>query len=195
MAKIDITKIEGYADMSAEDKLKALEAYEIADPDYSGYVKKEVFDKTASELAAKKKELNEKLSAEEQSKIAEQEKLTDLQNKYDALLKENEVSKYKANLLGMGYDDALAAETAQAMADGDTDKVFANQKKHLENVEKKVKAEVLKGTPKPDGNGQGTEAMTLDKLRAMSSGDRFKWTQANPEEYKTLYTQENGGNK
>lgn len=195
MAKIDITKIEGYADMSAEDKLKALEAYEIADPDYSGYVKKEVFDKTASELAAKKKELNEKLSAEEQSKIAEQEKLTDLQNKYDALLKESEISKYKANLLGMGYDDALAAETAQAMADGDTDKVFANQKKHLENVEKKVKAEVLKGTPKPDGNGQGTEAMTLDKLKAMSSGDRYKWSVANPEEYKTLYTQENGGNE
>lgn len=195
MAKIDITKIAGYAEMSAEDKLKALESYEIADPDYTGYVKKEVFDKTASELAAKKKELNEKLSAEEKSKIEEQERLNDLQSKYDALLKENEVSKYKANLLGMGYDDALAAETAQAMADGDTDKVFANQKKHLENVEKKVKADVLKGTPKPDGNGEGTEAMTLDKLRAMSPSDRYLWTQTHGEEYKALYSKENGGNQ
>ena len=30
--KIDTTKITGYAEMSAEDKLKALEAFEIEEP-------------------------------------------------------------------------------------------------------------------------------------------------------------------
>ena len=55
--KIDVKKIEGYKDLSLEDKLKALESFEIPDPDYSGYVKKDLFDKTASELAEKKKEL------------------------------------------------------------------------------------------------------------------------------------------
>ena len=69
MAKIDVSKIEGYAEMSAEDKLKALEAYEVPDPDYSGYVKKDVFDKTAKELADKKKELKDKLTAEEQADV------------------------------------------------------------------------------------------------------------------------------
>jgi hypothetical protein len=44
MAKIDVTKIEGYADMTPEEKLKALEGYDVPDPDYSGYVKKDVFD-------------------------------------------------------------------------------------------------------------------------------------------------------
>ena len=62
MAKIDISKIDGYADMTPEQKIAALEAFETEDPDYSGYVKKDIFDKTASELAAKKKELNEKLT-------------------------------------------------------------------------------------------------------------------------------------
>lgn len=62
MAKIDVSKIEGYAEMSAEDKLKALEAYDVPDPDMSGFVSKEQFDKTASELAAKKKELRDKLT-------------------------------------------------------------------------------------------------------------------------------------
>ena len=57
MAKIDVSKIEGYAEMSTEDKLKALEAFDIPDPTYSGYVDKKLFDKTASELAEKKKEL------------------------------------------------------------------------------------------------------------------------------------------
>ena len=71
MAKIDISKIDGYADMTPEQKIAALEAFETEDPDYSGYVKKDIFDKTASELAAKKKELNEKLTEDEQwAKIA-----------------------------------------------------------------------------------------------------------------------------
>ena len=61
MANIDTSKIEGYADMTAEEKVKALEAYTIADPDYSGYVKKDVFDKTASDLAKAKKDLKDRI--------------------------------------------------------------------------------------------------------------------------------------
>ena len=52
MAKIDISKIEGYADMSAEEKLAALEGLEIPEPDYSGFVRKEVFDKTALSVSS-----------------------------------------------------------------------------------------------------------------------------------------------
>lgn len=37
MAKIDISKIDGYADMTPEQKIAALEAFETEDPDYSGY--------------------------------------------------------------------------------------------------------------------------------------------------------------
>ena len=55
MANIDTSKIEGYENMTAEEKVQALEAYAIADPDYSGYVKKDTFDKTASELAQAKR--------------------------------------------------------------------------------------------------------------------------------------------
>ena len=108
MAKIDISKIDGYADMTPEQKIAALEAFETEDPDYSGYVKKDIFDKTASELAAKKKELNEKLTEDEQKKQKEQEEREELQSKYDKLLRESEVSKFKAKLLGMGYEEKLA---------------------------------------------------------------------------------------
>ena len=59
--KIDITKIEGYRDdMTVEEKLELVLGYEIPEPDYSGYVKKSVFDKTASELADVKKQLKAK---------------------------------------------------------------------------------------------------------------------------------------
>ena len=65
MAKIDVSTIEGFANMTAEQKAEALANYEFPDPDYTGYVKKDVFDKTASELASWKKKHNELLSEEE----------------------------------------------------------------------------------------------------------------------------------
>lgn len=191
MAKVDITKIEGYESMTAEEKIKALEAYEVEDvqPDYSGYVKKDVFDKTASELAGVKKQLKEKMTDDEAAKQKEQEEREELQSKYEKLLHETEVAKNKAKLIGLGYDEKLADETAEAMASGDLEKVMANQKKHLEAFEKKVRAEALKDTPKPTGDGD-SKTMTLDKLRGMTPSERFAYSQEHPEEYKELY----GGN-
>lgn len=181
--KIDVTKIEGYSEMSAEDKLKTLEEFDMPDPDYSGYVKKDLYDKTASELAAKKKELKEKLSDEEKDKLKQQE----LQDNYNKLLRESNISKATAKFLALGYDDKLAAETAEAYVDGDTDKVFANQQKAQAAFEKKVRAEALKDTPKPTPDG-GDKIMTLDKLRKMSPQERYDFSVKNPEEYKSLYT-------
>lgn len=189
--KIDVSKIEGYADMTAEEKLKALEGMDIPDPDYSGFVKKDLYDKTASELAAKKKELNEKMSEDERNKQKEQEERDELQKKYDALLHESVVSKNKAKLLGLGYEEKLADETAEAMAAGDLEKVFANQKKHLDSFEKKVRAEALKDTPKPTGDGD-SKTMTLEKFRKMSPAERLEYAEKNPETYKELYQ---GGNE
>lgn len=195
--KIDVTKIDGYESMSAEEKLKALEEFDVdvPEPDYTGYVKKEVFDKTASELAEKKKELRDKLSTDEAEKLKEKEERDKLQADYEKLLHETAVAKNKSNLLALGYDEKLADETAEAMANGDLDKVMANQKKHLESFEKKIRAEALKDTPKPTGDG-GSDTMTLDSLRKMSSSERLAFSQQHPEEYRELYNQENsnGGN-
>lgn len=190
MAKIDVSQIEGYADMTPEQKLKALEEFEIADPDYSSYVKKDIFDKTASELAKKKKELDTKLTEDEVQKQKEQEERDTLQANYEKLLRDSNIAKDKAKLLALGYEEKLADETAIAMADGDTEKIFANQKKHLESVEKKVRAEALKDTPKPTPDGD-SKTMTLEKLRKMSPAERLEFSTNHPEDYKTLY----GGNE
>ena len=67
--KIDLTKIEGYReDMTAEEKLALLDKYEAPGADYTGYIKKDTFDKTASELAEAKRKLKEKQTEETQSK-------------------------------------------------------------------------------------------------------------------------------
>ncbi len=188
MAKIDITQIEGYTSMTAEEKVSALEAFELPETDYTGWIKKDTYDKTASELAKVKKELRERMSAEEAEKEKEKEEREELEEKYNKLLRDSEINKNKSKLIAMGYDEALADETAIAMIDGDTEKVFANQKKHIEAVEKKAKTEALKDTPKPKSGGSGDDVMTLDKFRKLSPRERYDFSMKHPDEYKRLYT-------
>ena len=186
MAKIDVSTIEGYENMTTEEKLAALENLNLPEENHKGYVKKDVFDKTASELAGYKKQLREKLSEEEQNRLEQEEKFTDLESKYNKLLEESTVSKFKSKFLAQGYDETLAEDTANAMLKGDYDKIFENQQKHLEAVEKKIKADLMKETKKPEG-GQGGKEVTLDTFRKMSTQERFKYSQEHPDEYKALY--------
>ena len=187
--KINTGKIKGYDVMSAEEKLAALEAYEFDEPDYTGYVSKETFDKTASELTKFKKELREKMSAEEVKAKEDAELIEELTKERDALRREKTIAGHKAKYLALGYDETLATETAEALANGDIDKVFANQKKHNDSVEKKIRADVLKETPKPEG-GNGSDTMTKDKFSKMDIAEQYKYSIDHPEEYKKLY----GGN-
>ena len=185
--KIRTEKIEGYDNMTLEQKLAALETYEMDEPDYTGYVLKEVFDKTASELSNTKKQLREKMSADELKAKEDAESREKLQNDYDALLRKVTLSENKAKLLGLGYDEKLATETAEAMADGDLDKVFANQKKHLDALEKKIREDVLKTTPKPEG-GEGSGTITKETFSKMTIAEQFKYSTEHPEDYKNLYS-------
>lgn len=187
--KINTGKIEGYLDMTLEQKLAALESYEVDEPDYSGYVTKEVFDKTASELANSKKQLREKMSADEIKAKEDAEKYEEVVKERDALLREKNILGYKTKYLALGYDEKLANETAEAMVNGESDKVFANQQKHLATVEKKIREEVLKDTPKPEG-GKGSDEITKEKFSKMSIAEQYKFSTEHPEEYKKLY----GGN-
>lgn len=186
MGKLDISTIEGYASMTPEQKVAALEALDIPDPDYSGYVKKTTFDQTASELAAWKKKYNDTLSADEQAKIARETELADLRSKVESLTKEKTLGEHKSSLIAQGYSEALANEAAKALMDGDSQKFFACQKAFLEEHDKKTKQDILKGTPRP-GNSDGDPTMTLEKLQKMSPSDRYNWSLKNPEKYNELY--------
>lgn len=172
MAKIDTSKIEGYDKMTPEQKIAALEAFDHPDPDYTGYVKKETFDATSSELAALKKKTREQLSEEERKKQESAEKLAQMETELASLRKDKTVSEYKAKFLAQGYSEELAAATAAALADGDTATVFANQQKFLDEYTKTVKAENLKGTPRPPA-GSGSEGDDYAKKieEALANGD------------------------
>lgn len=188
MSKIDVSKIEGYADMSLEDKVKALESLEFEEPDMSGYVSKETFDKTASELATKKKELKAKMTEDEAKKIAEQEEKDALLERIAQFEKEKKLSDNEKEFLALGYSPEFASSTAKALVEGDLKTLFSNLKAHQEACEKKVRSDVLAETPRPDSIGvEGKDGMTLKELKKMSPVDKAKWAEANPEEFKRLY--------
>ena len=190
MAKIDVTKIEGYDTMTPEEKLAVLEAYEYDDNASELERYKNAVSKANSEASEWKKKHNALLTADDKEKQERDEELTNLRSELEELKKEKAVSSYKAKFLGLGYEESLAETTAKALAEGDMDSVFANQKKHNETREKAIKADLLKGTPTPP-TGEGGDTMTLDKLKKMSSQERYEYSVAHPEEYKKLY---NGGN-
>ena len=172
MAKIDVSTIEGYEEMTAEEKLAALEGMELPEPDYTGYVKKELFDKASSEIAGYKKQIFEKMTAEEAAKAEADEKMAAIQQELEQLRQDKVVQEYTAQFLSIGYDKELASETAVALQRGDMNTVFLNQTKFATLREKALKAELMKNTPKPPaGNG----AMIADYQKkideAQANGD------------------------
>lgn len=174
MAKIDTNEITGYAEMSTEDKLQALEAFEFEDNTAEIERLRGAVSKANGEAASWKKKHNELLSEDERKKQEQADTLADMERELAELRKSKTVSEYKAKLIGQGYDDALAEETAQAMADGDTAKVFANQDRFLAEYAKRAKADALKKTPRPAaGNGDDSnEADYAKKIEtAQANGD------------------------
>ncbi len=190
MAKIDTTKIEGYADMTPEQKIAALEAIEYEDNVSELERYKNAASKANSDAAEWKRKHNALLSEEDKKKQANEEELTTLRKKVEEMEKEKLISGHKARFLALGYEENLADETAKAMANGETDKVFANQKKFLETHDKAYKAQLMGQTSTPPA-GSDLDSMTLDKLRKMSPQERYKYSEKNPDEYKKLY----GGNE
>ena len=101
MAKIDISTIEGYSEMTAEEKLAALEAMELPEPDFTGWVKKDALDKVASEAASYKKQLREKMTAEEEKAEREAEERAALQARVEELERERTIHGYVSSYLAM----------------------------------------------------------------------------------------------
>ena len=180
-------QIENYENMSVEEKLAALEAYE---PDMSGFVAKSAFDKTASELAAAKKSIREKMTEDEAKAAKEAEERATLEARVKELEHERAVNGYMAAYTAMGYDEKLAKASAEALATGDTKTVFENQKAFHAAREKALRAEILKDTPRPDAGAPST-GVTKEQFDAMSYKERAALFNENPD----LYNQLNGGNE
>lgn len=152
--KFDTSTIDGFENMSDADKVTALFGVDLPDPvDTKNFVKKEDFDKVMSEASSYKKQLKEKMTAEETAAAEAKAAQEKLQNDYNALLKENTISKNVAKYIALGYDEKLAKSTAEALFDGDMETVFANAAKANQALADKLKADLMRNSPRPSGAG------------------------------------------
>lgn len=193
--KISTDQIEGFAEMTAEQKLEALLNIEVPDPvDLSKYVEKRVFDEKASEAGKLSRQLKEMTTNQDTANGELQVKLTEMEGKLKQLELEKTESAYKAKFLSMpGYDEKLAEEAAKAAAAGDFDKVFENQKLANAAHEKTLKADFLRGTPRPDGAGSGNnEEKSTSVLTAEKIGKSNSDAATTAQNIISMYT---GGNK
>lgn len=138
---------------------------------------KNALAKASSEAADYKKQLRAKMSDDEAAAAERDAKWAEMEAKLKELETEKTISTYKASYLAMpGFDEKLAEDTAKALADGDMKTVFANQQKANVAYEKKLRAELVKQDPKPDGAGSNEDkedsavemARRLGKQRAES---------------------------
>ena len=169
MSKIDLSLIEGYETMSAEDKVKAFESYEFDTSELDrlkadNQKQKDLITRYTGEISSLKKAQNQGLTEAEKKAKEQEEAMLDLQGKYDALLKSSTISQYQAKYIALGYDEAMALETATALVDGDMDKVFTNSEKFKASIEKQFKAEAARSMPKPDGRGGVSAPMTRESI-------------------------------
>jgi len=149
--KIDTAKIENYAEMTAEEKLAALEAYEFETPapkDGDEVTKlKAALSKANSDAAEWKRQYRQGLDDAKRAEEERKEHEEAVENELRALRRDKTVSGFVAQCLALGYDKDLALRAAEAMADNDAAAIMACQQDFLEAKQKELEAAALNKQP------------------------------------------------
>lgn len=132
----------------------------------ANFVSKNIFDRTASQLAEVKR--NGAAAASQAKTELEQalERIGVLESEAKENKRTTLIADTKASLIAQGYDEALAGETATAMADNDMAKVIVNQGKFLAAQKQSMREELMRGTPAPAAGGSAAGGVDYAKLKA-----------------------------
>ena len=171
--KIDTTAIENYAQMTAEEKLAALEAYEFETPakkDTEEVTKlKTALSKANSDAAEWKRQFREKQTEAERAEAERKEHEAAVEEELRTLRRDKTVSGYVAQCLALGYNNELALKAAEAMADNDAAAIMACQQEFLEAKQKEFEATALNRQPTlshgAPPTAQAAEAEAYNKMR------------------------------
>lgn len=150
--KIDTAKIEGFDEMSVEDKLKALTEFEFETPapkDSSEEVTKlkTALSKANSDAAEWKRQFREKQTEAERAEADRKEHEAAVEEELRALRRDKTVAGYMNSCLALGYNNELAQRAAEAMADNDAATIMACQREFLETKQKELEVAALNKQP------------------------------------------------
>lgn len=173
--RLDWTKVPGYSeDMKPEEKLALLDGFEFETAETAGKtISKDLYDKLATEHAATKKALKERMSDDERKEAERTANETALREELEQLKKERAESGFKARLLEAKYSVEDAAKLAKSAAEGDMTAFFDALAKANVATEKAIRAEIMKATPRPDGGDtpkqeDAAEALAVKVAKGMA---------------------------
>lgn len=184
MPTINTESIQGFAEMTAEDQVKALLGYEFDDgtakikaAEDKAASMKAAFDKASSEAAGYKKQLHAKMTDEELKKQesenalkAIQDELAESKQKLAEFEQRERMSTAKAAFLGGGFDETTAADAANAFIEGDIEKMSAALKKFRDSIETATKSKLMGSNPRPESGSKTDDESGKDESVAVRLG-------------------------
>ena len=148
--KLDTSRITGWDELSAEDKVKALleQEIEVDQNEPADTIKlKNALNKACEEAASYKKALREKQSEAERAEADRAEQYKALQDELANYRNKERVSSYKAQLMAAGIDPDTADLMAKSLPEGVSDEYFQATKSFLDAQRKNAEIAALGKQP------------------------------------------------
>lgn len=164
--KAEKTSEEMYAELLAENKRL-----------------KKAVDKSASDASSWKKKYMDTQSESEKLSMEKAERDAALREELEMLRKESQVNKYAKSFMAMGYNEDMAVKAAEAQFSGDTDELFRIQKAYNAEMEKKIRADIMKTMPTPATGNDDDLQMTQAQFDAMSYREQLELYEKHPAVY------------
>jgi len=159
-----------------QTKIKALEAE-------NGKLKQSVTNASA-DASKWKKQYQEKLSAEEQAQIKQDEATAAMQKELEDLRTERNIARISGALVAndIGMDSATANAVATAMNAGETDAVLDGIRKFINAHDKALREDALRNNKTLPG-GSSTKTITQEEFNNMSYMEMLTLKREHPEQY------------
>lgn len=137
---------------------------------------KKATDNASSDAASWKAKFRATQSEAERVEAERAEEVRRMREENEALKRDKTIGAYSNRLLALGYDTTLASATAEAMANGDMDTVFAGIGQLIQTVKTKA---VTEGLGKQGGLSVGVPPST-NLVQTKEDNELRKWMGLQP---------------
>lgn len=127
-----------------------------------------------------KKKYQAKLSDEEKAKEEQTAATAAMQKELEDLRTERNVANHKAQFISIGFEDELAQDTAKALNDGDTAKVFDGIRKFIASHDKALAEKAMLNNPTLPG-GNSTKTVTQEEFDKMGYREMLQFKTEHPD--------------
>lgn len=144
---------------------------------------KRAVDKSSADASEWKKKFVATQSESEKLSMEKAERDAAIKEELELLRKESKVNKFAKSFMAMGYSEEMAAKAAEAQFSGDTEELFRIQKVYNTELEKKLRADIMKTMPVPaTGNDDGIQ-LTQKEFDEMSYREQLDLYEKHPTVY------------